>query len=351
MTDIKRLLTVSRLRTYRECAKKHEIEYLLQYRPRKVGDALAFGTMWHMALEGWWRWHAGERTHATAQAAAHAATKDKSPADSHHAVTPDVAERATMDRVQVTVLLSFYDALYGDMARASDVLGVERPFQAPLMNPVTGRRSQNWSIAGKVDGVLRDSEGRIWIVEHKTTRDDLQGGAADYFLKLAMDAQITHYLIGGMQMGYTEDIEGVLYDVVRRPSEKILRATPKDKRKFKQDGTLYKNQRDTDETLSRYATRITTRIAADTPDFFHQRRVRRTIVDMAEYLSDIWVTALAMRESEIVGVHPRNPEACNRFGRCPWWDACAYGRDLRDNPDWVRIDTAHPELKGDTTSD
>jgi hypothetical protein len=55
-----------------------------------------------------------------------------------------------------------------------------------------------------------------------------------------------------------------------------------------------------------------------------------------------------MREAELAGRAPRNPESCHRFGTCAFWDTCANGLRLEDHPEaFERLDDVHPELELD----
>ena len=49
------LLTNSRLRTWRDCRRKHRLMYIDGWRPIKQGEALRFGILAHTGLEAWWR--------------------------------------------------------------------------------------------------------------------------------------------------------------------------------------------------------------------------------------------------------------------------------------------------------
>ena len=226
-----------------------------------------------------------------------------------------------------------------------DVVGVEETFTVPLFNPESGAASRTWTLAGKLDGRLRDREtGAFLILEHKTTTESFASDADPYWLKLGMDAQVSHYYLGAESLGFAA--EGCLYDVLLRPRQEPLKATPVEKRKYKKgNGALYANQRAEDETPEEYRQRVWEDIEANPDKYFRRRRVARTDSDISEYLGDVWAEGRMMREAELAGRAPRNPESCHRFGQCWAWDSCANGLNLADHPEaFERVDDVHPEL-------
>ncbi len=48
-----------------------------------------------------------------------------------------------------------------------EVVEVEKEFVGEIRNPDTGRQSQTFRIAGKVDGIVRCHDG-LYLLEHKT---------------------------------------------------------------------------------------------------------------------------------------------------------------------------------------
>ena len=87
LTDAdERVLSVSRLKDARACARLHRLRYLDGYRPAVEPEALRFGTLVHRGLEAWWRSRPDERLTA-ALAAIGAPTNGAVPKEEepHHA--------------------------------------------------------------------------------------------------------------------------------------------------------------------------------------------------------------------------------------------------------------------------
>ncbi len=132
----------------------------------------------------------------------------------------------------------------------------------------------------------------------------------------------------------------VPYAELQRLADRFL----EEARKYTKTGQLYANQRSADETPEEYRIRLAEDIAAD-PEKYYQRRIIPRLEDqILDFRQDAWQTGRAIREAELAGRSPRNPEACFRWGQCPYWDACANGLDLTTSPDFISSENVHPEL-------
>jgi hypothetical protein len=178
------------------------------------------------------------------------------------------------------------------------------------------------------------------VVEHKTTSSDIGPGSA-YWAKLTLDTQVSAYL------GAHEGVEGMLYDVIRKPGIRPYKATPPADRKYTKAGALYASQREADETPEEFAERLRADISAD-PNRYYQRGVIVRLPDeAAEAARDTWLVAGSIRESMRLDAWPRNPGACDSYGRtCDYWSVCAGQAHLDDEALFRTADTAHEELPG-----
>ena len=319
------ILTVSRLRAWRDCRRKHHLMYNEGWRPATTPEALRFGSLIHTGLEAWWGDDGTGRLIAAIEAVAGRGFDE-------------------FEQVAAEELLAGYDARWGGDERY-EVLAVEETFFAPMLNPETGATSRTWVLSGKLDGVVRDRQtGATLILEHKTTTESIADDAEGYWTKLGMDSQVSHYYVGAESLGHRA--EGCLYDVLLRPRLRPLKATPEEARKYTKDGRLYANRRAEDETPDEFRARVRADIEANPEKYLQRREIGRTDRDILEYLGDAWAEGRMMREAELAQRAPRNPESCHRFGRCAFWDACAYGLNPADHPDaFVRLDDVHPELQ------
>lgn len=310
---MKTLLTNSQLTTFRRCQREHHYAYQLGYRATEDAEALRFGTLIHQGLEAWWMGLGLETALALA-------------------VNGAVDE---YEAAKVRVLLTGYDARWS--GERFEVAAVERQFRAPLVNPETGAPSRTYDLGGKLDVLLARG-----IVEHKTTSEEVGIGSM-YWRRLALNSQVSTYYAGAKSLGH--EVDACVYDVIRKPSIRPLKATPAESRKYTKDGRLYAAQREHDETPAEYAARLTDEVAAN-PDKYYQRgEVVRLESEEREAAFDVWQLARAMREAELAGRAPRNTDACMRYGKvCPFFDVCSGVASLEDKSRFTHVDNVHQEL-------
>jgi hypothetical protein len=334
------VVTNSEMTCFRRCQREHHYSYELGYRAVEDAEALRFGALWHAALEVWWL---GQGLDAAL----------------------DVATRGAIDEFEaakVRVLLRGYDARWGH--ELHEVVAVEREFYAPLLNPETGAPSRTYELGGKLDVLLQSK-----FVEHKTTSEDIGLGSV-YWRRLTLDPQVSTYYAGAKSLGH--DVHGCVYDVVRKPALRPAQVPLVDEAGFKivldaqgervycktpnkggpkpretastADGYVLQTR---PETAEEFEARLTEDVAAQ-PDRYYQRgEVVRLEADEREAALDAWQLTQAMREGQRLGRHPRNPDACQRYGRvCSYFDVCTGVATLDDTSRFQRVENVHQELKG-----
>lgn len=329
MTDAKLpIITASRLKTARSCLRLHKYKYFQGYRPVGDNENLRFGTLFHQCLEAWWLAKAAGQDALEASMA--------------------VAEKASADEydcAKVSMLLVGYTARWG--AEEWEVLGVEVPFETALINPDTGAKSRTWRLAGKIDAIVSNAKGETYIVEHKTSSEDVSSGS-DYWRRLKLDGQLSVYNVGAMSLGY--ELSGALYDVIKKPTIRPAKATPVADRKYtkgtaKEPSKLYANQREFDESPAEYAERIANELTADPNKYFARGYVVRLEAELDEAMADVWQTAEAIRHAELTGRHTRNPDSCFKYGsNCAFVGVCCGEASLDDGNLFLKLDSVHPEL-------
>ncbi len=229
-----------------------------------------------------------------------------------------------LDRVKAETLLTAYHLRWRDVAL--EVLAVDLEFVAPIVNPDTGKESRTYALGGKIGAIVRLPDGAVYVVEHRTTSQNIEEDA-EYWRRLKLDAQVADYAVGARALGY--DVVGCYYDVVAKPRLSPLAATPMEKRQYtKKDGRLYAGQRETDETLAEFGARLEANIAENAARYFGRAVVAR---EEREAALDAWNTAREIREADLALRHPRNPGACNTWGRlCEFFVVCTGEADMND---------------------
>lgn len=323
MTDNPPLLTDSRVRAFRRCAREHFHRFEQGYQPIASDEALDLGALVHVGLESWWRaLQLGSDPLAVALANVECATAD-----------PFLVAKAT-------AMLVGYDARW--RSEPIEVLAVEAEFRCPLVNPETGAAGRIFTVAGKIDAIARLPDGRVVIVEHKTTSETV-GPGSDYWKRLTLDSQISTYFLGARALGF--DVAGCLYDVLSKPGLRPLKATPLEARKFTKDGRLYANQREADETPAEFGARVATHIAENADGLYQRGEVVRLADEERDAAFDTWQVARNIRDAQLADRWPRNPDACVRFGKtCAFFDICCRTDSLDNAERFTRSGWPHPEL-------
>jgi hypothetical protein len=365
------VITNSELRSFRRCAREHYFRYVLRRRTVRVAEPLRIGTLLHIGLEVWFR-----------------AAKNGQPeiVRLELAIARVRSERADpFERVKVEAMLIGYTARWGQ--ERLEVLAVEVEFRTLLRNPNTGAVSTEFELGGKLDAVVRLPDGRIAIYEHKSTSDEIAAGA-DYWRRVeTLDSQASTYHVGARALGF--DVACAVFDVIRKPGQIPLRATPVENRKYtvRKDkacpeckkksapppphrieigevegeptfaqcvdgrvvtdpgGRLHANQRDADETPEEYRQRILESIQENPAKFFGRREVVRLEQDEHEAALDTWHLAELVDEAERFERRPRNPDACIVRGRtCDYFEVCSGETPITNDQLYRTAETAHEEL-------
>jgi hypothetical protein len=245
--------------------------------------------------------------------------------------------------MKAEAMLVGYDARWNDAMSGYTVLAVEAEFRTALVNPMTRAASRTWRLAGKLDVVLHENATRRdGFMEHKSATGDV-GPGSDYVKRLKLDGQVSIYFDGARALGLEPQF--CLYDVLAKPAQRPLRATPPESRRYTKAGKLDARQREQDETPEEYFARVAAAIAEDPGAYYQRAEVVRLEAEISEAAFDVWQIGRQLREAEIAGRYPRNPDACVRYGQtCPFFDVCCGTASLDDPARFRRTSRLHPEL-------
>jgi len=330
------LLTESRAQTARRCLREEHLRYREGIVPvLSMVEALRIGTLGHHALEAWWRASRDERFERAMQAIEAFATPDSNP----------------FELVAIEELIRGYDVRWGD--EPLEAIGVELEFRAPLRNPDTGAASRTFQLAGKIDVLLR-SQQRTLIMDHKFSGEEIGPGSV-FWARLRMGGQSSGYIRGAEALGHP-DVDGFIYDVIRKPSLRPHKATPVAERKYtqpkidKKTGAvlepprLYAAQREQDETPAEYRERVREDIATSPDKYYQRATVVRLEEQLREHDRELWLLSQTLLATRRLGIAPRNTDACARYGSvCNYFSVCA-GEDQLDSHRFTRLEWKHPEL-------
>ncbi len=367
MSNGKDLLTYSRLSTRRLCPKQDYYKYEIGLRRESVASALRMGGAFALGKE-LWRKHCGDDD---------AATSAINDATEGYLTVPQWADSYDWEIECETVraMLAGYFWRYAD--DVMQFLGIEESFAMPLVNPASGRSSQTFMLAGKIDGVIKMPDGRIAVYEDKTTSANIDDDS-DYWLRLRYDGQISQYVLGARYLGY--DASLVLYDVTRKPTikprsvpvldengMKIVRDSVGERvfrENIKKNGEpgahhgepIQSASKDKGHTLAtrrespeEWGERLLADIGARPKWYFARREIPRLEGDLEEFRAEIWQQSQLLRECRKNNWWFRNV-AFNTCGHCEYKHLCLNGIEVdpRHPPTgFVVMDDVHPELLPD----
>jgi len=302
-TSRSRLVTASSLATFRDCARRYHYSHILQRVRQTESHALQFGKLMHAALAAWWQ---------------------DGPTAAVAYLTGIADQVAPVDAAKIAAMLRYYDPPRADYTMEA----IEHEFVVPIRNPVTGRSMRAYRLGGKVDGLVRDVSGHRWILEHKTTSDQVIG-FGPYWQRLAIDHQITLYAAA-------HDARGVLYDVLRKPTLKLC----------KKDEYAAKCTHGVKSPEDVYRERCEAKAKAHLAEVYQFRPVHFTDQDLTEARTDLWQQCQILRRCERDGFWPRNSGSCRGFyGLCPYLDVCTNRASLDDDTLFRTKESANEELE------
>lgn len=334
-----RLLTNSMRSKFNSCHRAFKFAYEDLIRPVKASDALTFGTAMHSILEQYW-----------------------SPAENAEMKTLKTTGDEYTDKTLMVLAQKYAEKWREADEEKYERVGAEIGFEAPLMNPDTEGVSKTFRLAGKIDAIAKEkATGKLVIIEHKTTSCDI-GPGSEYWLKLPIDGQVSGYYVGAQSVGY--DVENCLYDVIRKPTirpgevpeldengMKIVVDAESGERIFKKDGTPRQSTGEgmvmmkRPETPDEWAQRLAADVDSRMDYYFARIEVARSQNDLIDYLFDMWAASHEIMDAERLGRWSRNPNSCNVFGKCEYFDVCTNCASLDDINLFKKIDDANPELK------
>ena len=347
------ILTNSRLASLRSCPRQHYYRYDLGLTRERVATPLRIGQAYHLGLEAHaYRWPSGE-TYTAEDAVSHVMLS--------YPPAPEWADLYEWEIECQTVGALLEGHFWRYSEDNFEIVENELTFQMPLMNPQSNRRSRTFILAGKIDKIVRLPDGRLAVLEYKTTGHDI-GPDSDYWQRLRCDGQISLYVLAARYLGH--NVETVIYDVARKPTIKPKQIPVLDDdglkivldengdrvmtqqgkpRQTAGDGMTLQSQAETPE---QWHERLLTDIYYRSDYYYARREVPRLEDELVEYQYELWQQAKQLIATDRYGRWYRNVGWLTCKG-CQYADLCLDSVivDLDHVPvGFVVLDNVHPEL-------
>jgi hypothetical protein len=260
--------------------------------------------------------------------------------------------REALIAAKCTGLLQGYAKRWDDTIYKID--DVESVLTADLINPESGRKSRSFIIGGKLD--VRATEiatGARVIFDHKTTSDSIEDPASDYWSKLVVEGQPSHYFLLEWMNG--EKIDKAIWNAIRRPGILPKEVPAKVAQEVRLTGKYFdydlsedeKGQFEVDqrETNAMYTARLARDCSVDRPDWYFQRKpVPRLEAEIHAHALDLWDHSQNILNMRANQRYPRISAACMLHNSaCTYLGLCS-GHDTQDSGKWQTKKWLHPEL-------
>jgi hypothetical protein len=329
-TEGKEVFTFSALNTFRNCPRKYKHRYLDNLQPREQAETLAFGSVIHEALEQWYR-------------AVNEANRLQSVLDFIDSQYPlresDHQQKATWHLARA--MLTAYAQRYAQ--EDFEIVAVEQDFTGDIRNPITGRSSQSFVMAGKADGIVRLGD-ELYLLEHKTASSI----DANYLDKLWTDTQIALYCFYLRQKDYP--IVGVIYNVLLKARLQQRQGETQEEYEARRAELAAKNksgkssaQRQLPESDDDFQARLADWYAK--PEAFHRERIYLSEDRLQMLQEEVWEITQQCLHARRRGQWLLNTSYCFAYQRpCEYLAYCQsnFNPNVRDN--LFDVATPHTEL-------
>jgi len=313
------ITTASSLNTYTQCPRRYEYTYIKERIPNEDPAALLVGSAVHIGCESFWL----KDTYARAweRIATYMRESDFWTTD-----------RGRIETAKIRAYVSGYYRNREHMLSTYEVVAVEREWEKTVGGV---------QFAGKIDLVLRDTKGRLILVDHKTSASsDVDKPGSSFWRQLNYDTQMILYREALSEIAESSAPPVLVYDVIRKTKSK-----PSQKKKIakrKAETVLeyeFRKEKNT-ETIKEYISRIHTTYQRDDTRYIW-REIPITKDEASQKVDEIVQIARMMGQKHIA--YPRFQNSCiSRWGPCPYFDVCC-GMDSLESSKF-KDKQAHSEL-------
>lgn len=224
-------------------------------------------------------------------------------------LSPEGLENIHTNMALLNSIMPHYFEFHKDDFKAGNWMELEQKFKVPSSVP-------GIDLVGRIDGV-RKQKKEVWLFESKTKSRIEEDSLTD---SLSFDFQTNVYQYA-VQKKYNVHPTGVLYNVIRRPGQKLKK----------------------DETLTAFAQRVEEEIKKDPSYYFLRYEIQIPKSEFQRFegeLSSIIEEFVEWCQGNLA--HYRNTSSClQRYGPCRFLPLCANN----DTGLYIRREELFPELK------
>ncbi|MEW6555112.1 MAG: PD-(D/E)XK nuclease family protein [Actinomycetota bacterium] len=177
----------SRIDAFATCTQRYHFKYVEGLEPKVTAPELAFGSLWHEAMEAYYQHRHNAYTHAL-DALDEAWNRQVCDLGNTGQLWDEDYQRMQEELELLRGMLSHYDDYWGEADRDMVILATEVSFRVPVIKP-GGKRPVAY-FTGVIDLVELDLEtGGIFIWDHKT----VSSFGSSWFAQNSIDRQFRRY--------------------------------------------------------------------------------------------------------------------------------------------------------------
>lgn len=312
-------LTNSERSTFRKCPRRWYYEYECGRISKNNIEALYFGSAIGRGLDAIWE---GEEDFIT-------------PFSTY------LAEYAPEHRYQLlyhkgVAMLRGYIHQYSNFSDMFELVASEHTVSYQLEDWLTFR--------GQLDKVVRRKyDGRLCIIDHKTSSEDIEDPTHDYWETINyIDPQTAGYK-AALEIEFNEPVD-IYYDVLKKDRSlgpKLKKQIRKRKDELDEE---FKARKEAEmESWDEYGSRLVEKYTSD-PELYQFKQVVKTKEDLKEWRDEFIADANAIKAAREVNVYSKVTYSCGRGEhRCPYVTVCGRVNSI-DSEDFTDKPCRHPEL-------
>ena len=230
------------------------------------------------------------------------------------------------------------------------VVELEKKFEGEIVNPATGATSRSFTLAGKVDGIVRIGDEHF-LLEHKTA-SILDSG---YIERLWTDFQIILYC-WYVEQALGIRINGVIYNVIVKAKLQQSKGETEAEYEARRADLIAKSktgkssaQRRMPETDDEFQGRLAAKYAEQ--GMFHREVLYISRDRFAVLQAELWELTQNFLDARRRDTWYQNTSQCFQYGRpCAYFALCRsdFSPLVRDNH--YRVEPPHTELSDSNTT-
>ena len=334
MTNPRLTSTYSMWSLFRNCRMACKLRYLDLLVALESDPNLRFGSAVHQFLECWHKHRdLAQVLDLIDRSYPNRATDDDQLRDWHLA----------------TAIMKGYAALYP--VEEFSVVELEKKFEGEIVNPATGANSRSFTLAGKVDGIVRIGDEHF-LLEHKTA-SILDSG---YIERLWTDFQIILYC-WYVEQALGIRVSGVLYNIAVKAKLQQSKGETEAEYEARRAELIAKSKtgkttakRRMPETDDEFQARLAVKYTE--PTMFHRELLYFSRDRFAVLQAELWELTQNFLDARRRDTWYQNTSQCFQYGRpCAYFPLCRsdFSPLVRDNH--YRIEPPHTELNESSTQD